>query len=510
MAFTLKRPLLWLAIAMAALVLTACGGGSSGGSTSSSGGSGTVGVMLTDAPSDDFDQILANITHIELFGEDGRVTVFNGNETVDLLQLSNVSDLFAVNNSVPAGSYDKIRLTLDSLTLVKVDDSVDPPNTTEFPVHLPGNGKVDLNPRGSFDVTAGSSIVLEVDVDAEKAIHIVERGGKTQYNFRPVVFVNVLEGMNTEKLVRIHGEAANVDAATGSFDLCPTRIVSSMDDDGEKDDFGDDSGGKQRCVHVATAQDTGIFGDKGDPDVFDSVTAGDELTAIGKFARQTDTATASEDGDSESEDDSDDLFEGDFQLNAAVLELGPVGTFSRIAGTTDSQVGSDNRFDMNVAAGQGIATDSPLPVQLQTGTHIFSRAGDELQISDILPGLAANVDGVVTVPDADPTYLKSALVVMDMSAATSTVSGTLQTVDATNGTLTVTTDTGDTMVTVNGDTRYYVIDTSTSQSEELADADAPKTYLDNASDAVTIDVYGTESGGDFTASQVFVYGSVSG
>jgi len=514
----IRRYLLnWLLVPVCVLILTSCGGsGGSGGSSSGSGGgpvgtsgdTGTVAIVLTDGPSKDFDQILANITRIELLGDHHRVTVFEGDETVDLLQLSGVSDLFAVTDAVPVGSYDKIRLTLKSLTLVRMDDSTGEMIRNEFPVHLPGNGKVDLNPRGSFHVYSGGSLVLELDVDADKAIHVVKAGKKMKFKFRPVVFVRVISGVNTDKLVRIHGQVDNIDDLTRSFDLCPNRVVSSVSADDHKGNF--DDSGEQRCLRVNTAEDAGVFGVTGDPEVFDLIAAGDELTAIGKLAWETDTSQTSYHGQHKKEKGHRDLFDDHVRLNAVVLELGPSGTFVRVAGTTASEVQPDNSFDLEVAPAQGILTESPLAVQLQTGTKIYSREGEALLPADVVPGLAATVDGVLALPDAQPAYLKGALVLLNTVAVSSSLSGTLKTVDAGGWSMTVTADTGDQMVKLTDETRYFVIDADGMRSEELPSADALAAYLDGASDPVAVDIYGSEDAGELTAKLVFVYGTTSG
>ena len=67
---------------------------------------GTVGIMFTDMPSDDFDQIIATVAGIELLGESGRATIFSGPpQDVDFLKLESFTEVFAVADNVPAGDY---------------------------------------------------------------------------------------------------------------------------------------------------------------------------------------------------------------------------------------------------------------------------------------------------------------------------------------------------------------------------------------------------------------------
>ncbi|MCU7883592.1 MAG: DUF4382 domain-containing protein [Candidatus Thiodiazotropha sp. (ex Lucinoma annulata)] len=215
-----------LSVIFAFTLLAACGGG--GGSSSSgdnppttANGTGSVGIMLTDAPADPalFSSINATIERIELIGGDmGRVEIFNGPaETVDLLSLRHESMPFAFQDEVPEGTYCKIRLTLanpDGLELVLAEDG-----TSHYP-KLPGNGKLDLQARGCFTLSAGDSITLQLDLDAGNSIHIVRRGNRDSFNFRPVVFVDVLDAEFTGRLVRLDGVIRGIDSDTNSLLLC--------------------------------------------------------------------------------------------------------------------------------------------------------------------------------------------------------------------------------------------------------------------------------------------------
>ena len=88
-----------------ALTLAACGGGS-GSDTNSPGGTspttGTVGILLTDAPTDEFCQIRMTIEAIDLLGTNGPTNIFSGPETVNILDLRNYADMIAVDPEVPA------------------------------------------------------------------------------------------------------------------------------------------------------------------------------------------------------------------------------------------------------------------------------------------------------------------------------------------------------------------------------------------------------------------------
>ncbi|MCU7946268.1 MAG: hypothetical protein KZQ72_06440, partial [Candidatus Thiodiazotropha sp. (ex Cardiolucina cf. quadrata)] len=78
----------------------------------------------------------------------------------------------------------------------------------------------DLQARGCFTLSAGDSITLQLDLDAGNSIHIVRRGNRDSFNFRPVVFVDVLDAEFTGRLVRLDGVIRGIDSDTNSLLLC--------------------------------------------------------------------------------------------------------------------------------------------------------------------------------------------------------------------------------------------------------------------------------------------------
>ena len=223
------------------IALTSCGGG--GGSDDSGSGTpnatlqstGTVGILLTDKPADlsVFESINATIESVELFGGDdeaSKVTIYSGPpKTYDLLKLTHEAIPFTFKDEVPVGTYCKIRLTLSDLELVLTDDTPDDPtdNLTEHP-KLPGNGKLDLVAKNCFEVGPGEVVTLQIDIDAGNSIHIVEN--KKGYNFRPVVFVDVLSESFSGKLVRIKGKITERDEDQKSLLLCDVYTLGALSD----------------------------------------------------------------------------------------------------------------------------------------------------------------------------------------------------------------------------------------------------------------------------------------
>src|SRR5262245_25508751 len=107
---------LGLAVALATW-LGGCGGGGSGGSLG--GGTGSAAVVVTDAPTDEFAQVLLTVTKVELLGAGGHFTLFEGRRDFDLLSLRDDARLLAVGRDVPAGDWSKIRLHVENVELIR-------------------------------------------------------------------------------------------------------------------------------------------------------------------------------------------------------------------------------------------------------------------------------------------------------------------------------------------------------------------------------------------------------
>ena len=472
---TLRPALLGLAAA-AALSLSACGGGGGGNGATGDGPAGpslttgTVAILITDAPTDEFCHIYADVESIDLLGTSGTPTnVFVGPETVDLLDLRNYSDVFSIATGVPIGSYEKVRMTLSDLALVECDPVTGLPEAEANWEHprLPGNGKMDLNPRGMFEVIGGETLVIELDMDMNKSLHL-HQTGNGRWQFRPVVFVTIRP--DDTKLVRVFGEVRNL--GTSTFELCPIEPASSTDTDGPNTGFDE-------CIDVFTDAGTGIFDETGSPVGFSAIANQDLLTAIGFLGLHDDA-----DGDSRMDD---------LRLDAAVLELGPIDTFERIRGAVVSAPGNNDLFEFDGAPLDPLT--GTFDVLLQSGTRIFALGSNEVLTSAALqPGTAGEVDGVFTDPPTAGEPLKSSLIVLDQDTtpAASILDATIASIpaddDAVPETRRIVVDTTGLpgqCVKTDAETRYLLIAESPTSSETTE-----ITFADLAP-ADSVDVYGT-------------------
>lgn len=439
----------WVAVVTAALIsllLVSCGGGGGG---SASSGTGTVALLMTDGPADDFDEVNLTVTRAELFCDSGHITVFEGNRTFNLLNLASDGRVFALE-SVPVGSCSKIRLTLTQIELIQKDEGGSI-ILQEFP-KLPGNGKLDLNPRGEFYVAPGATLLIQIDVDAdksifEKSIHVVG-SGSGKYQFRPVVFVDIISDAFPGKMTRVHGVIGEVDSDNQEFELCRIEDEAVPLEESEPE-LG--SG----CIEVAVVDRTSIFGQDGKPVGFVGLVPGEEATVFGWLHR-----------DNDDNNNGEDRILGDLELVALVIELGPEGTFQRIKGVAQSVVDqTTDQFTMMIDPGQGLIAENGVVVQLQQGTKIINRQGVLLGLGAIQPDVAMMVNGVLDISD-EPDVLYAAFVVIDVEGATlQRLSGPMGANPDNSCGLTVQTSTGDRSVDVSGAHAFLVTDGSSSPAD---------------------------------------------
>jgi hypothetical protein len=208
-----------------ALFFLGCGGGGSGGDSSvgAFGGvsTGSVAVLVTDDPADCYEQIWIWVTKVSLIPADdasdqSHEVIFEsdspGGCKVDLLSYQDDEEfLLTLKDDVRADTYAKVRLEVSKINS-KAKDSCGNPCDDEW--KLPSK-KIDLNPRGTFEVEPDGTLFIRLDIDANNSIH-----ASASCNFRPVVFVDIWQGPPLE---------ACPQTVTGTID-------SIIDDDEDSDD----------------------------------------------------------------------------------------------------------------------------------------------------------------------------------------------------------------------------------------------------------------------------------
>jgi len=425
------------------LGLSACGGGSSSSpssspsvadspapSTSNDTGetpaaetppsTAQVTVLLTDGPSHDWDQALATITSIELVGKNGTQTLFTGSETVDLLSLPDFYDVFAVADDINPDTFKIIRLYVEQLELIRLNDdgSVD----ESVLAQLVGGGQIDLKPHHSFYAGPGDSLFIEIDFDVHKTFRTTTTSdGETI--LRPVIKVNVTREEPVGRLTRLRGFLGKFDSESQRFTLCQSELFSTMEsrdrdesqseeDDKQSRDEEDDRG----CVVVAVDELTGLFGADGMPVALDALEPEVAVTAVGNLRQTSERYRGDDEEDAEKTHDHHHHHKvHDYLLLQAVtVELGD--DYKRVAGNADDSVNGDV-FPLALTPGQNIGTDEQvLSVQIFDLTRIFSVDGTELDSTAIVAGVSVLADGVLVTSETEPDVLRAALLILDLDA----------------------------------------------------------------------------------------------
>jgi hypothetical protein len=440
-------------------ILVACGGG--GGSSTPSAQTGTVTVTMADGPIDGYSKVIMVISEIRLLSDGGQdVLVLDEPKEIDFLALSNFSEML-IKREVVAGTYSKIRLILDSLTLIKTDAVGNVIQSDE--VRLNGLQKVDINPQGPFQVRGGEEIIINLDLDLDRSIHIVTTGNGG-VRFRPVVFATISTQAAFDKLFRVEGTIDSIDSGATTLNVCDIRRLSDLQGPNPQD----------VCVFTDPDVDTTYFGADASPLTtgFGGLTANDPVVMYGKFdpAAATDTFVP------------------------AVIAIGSRDTFARERGISSDFVpdatdpAAPGTMNLDEVSSLCLLTPVEREVSVAGQTAVFSEDvngdADRIARTDIDSCRATEAEGAVVNAGAATEFLRS-FVVLQGAPAGEEVVGSLATT-ATTGTYALTPTppaTGDQCVIVNDDTDITQIET--------INGTATVTTLNTVPLAVEVSAFGT-------------------
>ena len=456
------RPIKVFLMALLAVVLYACGGGAgndldsnSDGLSNSSGSTGSITLLMTDGPSEDFDKIMITVTGVKLLGgDDGQISLFEGEQEFDLLELRNFSEVFAENNDVPVGVYSKIRLLVSKVQLITLGEEGEDDVVIE--ADLPANGKIDLNPRGDFTIGDDTHTLVTIDIDAEKSIKI-HQTGNGNYKFRPVVFVDIeTTDVEQARLIKFEGLilADDVDVEASTFIVCG------------------DVNGSETCYTVSVNEETSLFND--------------EPVLIG-LADLAGTETDSETETTETETDPiehhaivhgwiQDGTEEGYMMLAAVVEVseaGEEGSFSSVTGeATTTYDAETNVFSMSY-------DDESISVEPQAGVQVFTQSGEALTLEAIVEGTELEVSGILISSEVDESsVLKATIIYVHEDDGEEGYSGSISDLDS--GAFNITNEEGSTCVVLGEDVTIFLV------SDDSSDEMTAEDLLNDAS----VDVYG--------------------
>ena len=339
-------------IIAAALIMTSCGGGGGGsdnlGSDGSSG-SGNVALFLADGPADDYDEIWISVTKVLLIPSNrnpnqSSVVIYEtveGHE-VNLLDLRDEDFLLTIKKRVPAGWYSKIRLEVK-----EVWTEGGPCATFKLP-----SNKIDLNPRGDFEVRSKETLAIRLDIDADKSINLHKAGKSGKCIFRPVVFVDIDTIKTPQRCPRILvGEIKELLPSEGNIE---GFVLNLFDRRGTIDVWLSDN----------TRQLTIIFDEDGFPIRRSALKPGQKVRVTGKI---------NADGD----------------LDASVVVIGDVLSAK---GTVVTSVNDDSLFPLLLDPGQELI-GGQINVEITNATFILLGCDEEVDPAAIQRGKRARVVG---------------------------------------------------------------------------------------------------------------------
>ncbi len=154
----------------------ACGGNSSSPAATPPVATGATSIILTDAPSDQWSAINVVVTKVTLLNKADRtkeVVAFQGaTASINLVDLDSVGELLTTAQ-IPVGTYDAMRITIDSasVSLVK-QDGTSVPSTQ---VHVAaGKDTVQVGLSTDLVVTASGSNAVQIDFDLGHPLFLVQ------------------------------------------------------------------------------------------------------------------------------------------------------------------------------------------------------------------------------------------------------------------------------------------------------------------------------------------------
>jgi hypothetical protein len=100
------------------------------------------------------------------------------------------------------------------------------------------------------------------------------------------------------------------------------------------------------------------------------------------------------------------------QINAIIIQEGPLGSSDRFGGQALTVVNVDDLFEFLLDPGQGFGDGSVVQTLVQTGTKILNAEFATIDSVAIQPGTNADVVGVMQLSNADPDRLNSMLILL--------------------------------------------------------------------------------------------------
>jgi hypothetical protein len=204
--------------------------GGANGAFGAGGPTGSVKLLVTDKPYPValIDAALVTITRVEVrpAGEDDDsfIVIYEGEKTMDLLDLRNGRTNLLADAEIPAGSYDQMRLIVTEGTVRLVDGR-------EFNLKVPSGPQTGIKLHTTFEVQADAETVLILDVDLSRAFraipsgHISDVAAITSFQFHPSLAMRLIVQLEAGQITGMI-----VDDAEAPVDMA---LVTAFDGDTE-------------------------------------------------------------------------------------------------------------------------------------------------------------------------------------------------------------------------------------------------------------------------------------
>jgi len=156
--------------------VAACGGGSDA--------TGLLNLSVTDTPVDGAENVVVAFTGVELMGPNGMQSyTFASEQTLDLLKLQGNASAALLNNvTVPAGSYQWLRLDVDTANSYVISST-----GGKFPLNIPSGSESGLKLVSGFTVAQGGVADFVIDFDLRQSMTLDNSGGMTTYTLKPAL-----------------------------------------------------------------------------------------------------------------------------------------------------------------------------------------------------------------------------------------------------------------------------------------------------------------------------------
>ncbi len=148
---------------------------------------GELALSIADAPVDDADAVVIEISGVEFQRVDGssKTVTFSAPKQIDLLSYANGdSASLLAGEFLDVGDYSSLRLIVDAEAGVR--DSYITVNGAEFELSIPADALSGLTINRAFKMTRAKTSSLTIDFDLRKSV-LKPQSGKTDYQLRPTL-----------------------------------------------------------------------------------------------------------------------------------------------------------------------------------------------------------------------------------------------------------------------------------------------------------------------------------